>query len=242
MTLAILTIVTFFTSIISAIIGMGGGVLLLSAMTFFMPLHVIIPVHGFVQLISNSTRLLFLKLHIKWRFFLFFILGMPFGAALSAFLLKDVVDESFPYLAISLLIFYAVFKPKKMPHMEIKSWGWTIVGFVTGIAAIIVGAVGPLIAPFFIRNDLEKEEIVATKATMQMVSHLSKIPVFLYLDFKFEDYASETLLMALAAIIGTHYGIKILRKVDNKIFKKLYKTVLFISGVRLLYRFVEFYI
>ena len=115
-------------------------------------------------------------------------------------------------------------------------------GFFTGIAAIIVGAVGPLIAPFFIRNDLEKEEIVATKATMQMVSHLSKIPVFLYLDFKFEEYASETLLMAFAAIIGTHCGIKILKRVNNVVFKRLYKTVLFVSGVRLLYRFVEFHI
>ncbi|MCO4755381.1 MAG: sulfite exporter TauE/SafE family protein [Bacteriovoracaceae bacterium] len=242
MTLIILTIVTFLTSIISAIIGMGGGVLLLSVMTFFLPLHVIIPVHGFVQLISNSTRLLFLKLHIRWRFFTFFAIGMPFGAALSAFLLKDVVSESFPYLAISLLIFYAVFKPKKMPHFEIHSWGWTIVGFFTGIAAILVGAVGPLIAPFFIRKDLEKEEIVATKATMQMISHLSKIPVFLYLDFRFEDYSSMTLLMAFAAIAGTHYGIGILRKVDDSVFKKLYRGVLFISGVRLLYRFIEFYI
>ncbi len=143
MILALLTIAAFATSIISAIIGMGGGILLLSLMTFFMPIQVIIPVHGLIQLISNSTRLLYLKAHVKIKYFIFFAIGMPFGAGLSAWLLKGVVSESFPYFVITLLIFYAVFKPKKMPHFEIRSWGWALVGFAAGMAGILAGAVGP---------------------------------------------------------------------------------------------------
>lgn len=242
MILAILTIVAFATSIISAIIGMGGGILLLSAMTFFMPIQVIIPVHGLIQLISNSTRLLYLKSFIQWRFFFFFILGMPVGAGLAAWLLKGVISESFPYLIITLLIFYAVFKPKRLPHFEIKSWGWTLVGLGAGAAGILAGAVGPLIAPFFIRNDLTKEEIVATKASMQMATHFSKIPVFLSLGFDFGEHSYSILFMAIAAILGTQVGIKILGKVNESVFKKLYKSVLFLSGLRLAYKFISFYL
>ncbi|MEX1099378.1 MAG: sulfite exporter TauE/SafE family protein, partial [Bacteriovoracaceae bacterium] len=116
------------------------------------------------------------------------------------------------------------------------------VGFLAGITGILAGAVGPLIAPFFIRQDMKKEEVVATKATMQMVTHFSKIPVFLYLDFKFEDHSLMILGMALAAVIGTHYGVKILGKVKEALFRKLYKGVLFISGLRLIYKFIEFYV
>lgn len=221
---------------------MGGGILLLSAMTFFMPIQVIIPIHGLIQLISNSTRLLYLKEHIKWRFFFFFIIGLPFGAGLAAWLLKGVVSESLPYLVITILIFYAVFKPKKMPHWEITGWGWTIVGFFTGITGILAGAVGPLIAPFFIRNDLKKEEIVATKASLQMITHFSKIPVFLSLGFKFEDYSYAIGLMAVAAILGTKYGVRILSGVQESTFKMLYKGVLLISGLRLGYKFLAYYL
>lgn len=218
---------------------MGGGVLLLSAMTFFLPLQVIIPVHGLVQLISNATRLFALSEHIKWRFFAFFILGLPPGAALAAFLLKGVVSENFLYLAIALLIFFTIFRPKKLPRIEVKSWGWIIVGFASGIAGILAGAVGPLIAPFFIRDDLKKEEVVATKACMQMITHFSKIPVFLYLEFEFDDYSLMILLMGIAAVAGARLGVKILKKVKEGLFRKLYIGVLLVSGTRLLYKFLE---
>lgn len=112
-------------------------------------------------------------------------------------------------------------------------------GFLTGITGILAGAVGPMIALFFIRDDLKKEEIVATKASMQMITHFSKIPVFLSLGFDFQDYASETLLMGFAAIIGTKYGVQILGQVNESIFKKLFKSVLFVSALRLMYKYLE---
>lgn len=241
MTLFALAAITFFTSIVSGVIGMGGGVLLLSAMTFFLPLQTIIPVHGLVQLASNSSRLLYLRAHIRWSYFYFFVVGLPFGAATAALLLKGLVSEAAPYLFISLLIFYAVFKPKKTPHFSVKGPGWILVGFFTGVAGILAGAVGPLIAPFFIRDDLRKEEIVATKASMQMITHFSKIPAFLYLGFNFDEQAMLICLMCVAAVAGTHWGVKILKNVDEGLFRKLYKGVLLVSGARLLYKFLEYY-
>lgn len=44
--------------------------------------------------------------------------------------------------------------------------------------------------------------------------------------------------MSLAALFGTFMGIKILAKFDEKLFQKIFKTVLFISAVRLIYKYV----
>ncbi len=89
---------------------------------------------------------------------------------------------------------------------------------------------------------MKKEEIVATKASMQMITHFSKIPVFLTLGFDFKTHRASIVLMALAAIIGTKVGIHVLGKTNESVFKKLYKAVLFISGLRLTYKFLSFYL
>ena len=238
----ILIISSVLTAIISAVIGMGGGVLLLSIMTFFMPAQSLIPIHGVVQLISNSTRVYYLKAHVKWDYYRYYIFGLPIGAIASTYLLKYIFQTQYIYLLLALIIFYAVFKPKKLPEFKVKQKYWILIGIFTGFLAILVGAVGPMLAVFFIRDDFEKEEIVSTKAMMQLSAHLIKIPAFLYLDF---DYTSNLFLisiMGIGVIIGTKFGIKLLKRVDNNSFKILFKTVLFIAGIRITYKFVSFYL
>jgi uncharacterized membrane protein YfcA len=72
--LAILLLAALATSVISAIIGMGGGILLLAVMFCFLDHGRAIPVHAVTQLSSNSTRLIAYAGHIDWsvvrRFFL----------------------------------------------------------------------------------------------------------------------------------------------------------------------------
>ena len=53
----ILIISALITSSISAVIGMGGGIILLGIMAIFIPDgYLVIALHGMIQLFSNSTR------------------------------------------------------------------------------------------------------------------------------------------------------------------------------------------
>ena len=53
----ILTTAAFITSTISAIIGMGGGIILLGIMAIIIPQgYMVIALHGIIQLIINTTR------------------------------------------------------------------------------------------------------------------------------------------------------------------------------------------
>lgn len=235
----ILVITSICTAVISAVTGMGGGILLLSVMTFFMPSQTIIPIHGFVQLISNSTRALYLKDHVKWKFFLYYIIGLPIGALFATLLLKNLFSEEYIYTLLLVILCYAIFKPKKLPELKLREPYWLIVGFITGILAILIGAVGPFLAAFFIRDDFEKEEIVSTKSMMQLSAHFIKIPAFLYLDFPYSDYTFLIVIMSVGVIIGTKYGVKLLKNVDPQLFKKLYKFVLFIAALRILIKLIN---
>jgi len=53
----ILILSAFITSSISAVLGMGGGIILLGIMAIIIPEgYMVIALHGIIQLVSNTTR------------------------------------------------------------------------------------------------------------------------------------------------------------------------------------------
>ena len=61
----ILILSAFITSSISAILGMGGGIILLGIMAIIIPEgYMVIALHGIIQLFSNTTRTFVFKKHI----------------------------------------------------------------------------------------------------------------------------------------------------------------------------------
>lgn len=227
---------TIATSVISAVAGIGGGVVLVALMTFFLPLAQIIPIHGLVQLVSNSSRTWFLKKHVIRPLFIFYVVGLPFGQYVGYFVIKEFNFETFSMILISLLMLYTVFKPKDLPPIEIPFPGFIVVGFVSGFLSLFIGATGPLLAPFLFRDDFSKEQIVSTKAISMMVTHIGKIPVFLLLDFAYRDHVLLIVALCVAAIIGTKVGVTLLKQMDEKLFRTVFKVALALAAVRLLYK------
>lgn len=236
--IVVMTFTVILTSIISGVIGMAGGVTLLSFMTFFLTLEVIIPLHGMVQLFSNSSRTYFLKDKVVKNIFKWFLFGVPTGVFVATYIITLLPSKNIPLALIAILIFYTIFKPKKLPPIIIPTSGFFIVGFLAGILGMLVGATGPFMAPFFLRDDLSKEEIVATKAACQTLVHLFKIPFFIHIGFDYNSYALAIICMTIAAIVGTKLGVILLGKVNDKIFRYLYKTALLIAGGRILYKLI----
>jgi len=231
-----LFIAAIVTSAISSVTGMAGGVVLLSLMTFSLPVAVIIPIHGLVQLFSNSFRVYYLRESINKRFIKYFVVGVPLGASISVLALRNVFTDKWIFVALAILIAYSLFKPKKLPSLKLKLYQWSIVGIIAGALAIIVGSVGPFLAAFFVRDDLEKKEIISTKASMQMLCHFIKIPSFLFIGFDYKAYGIETALLVLGALIGTKFGVIILDKINDKVFKVLFKSFLAIALIRIVFK------
>jgi len=232
--LALLFLAATATSTIAGIVGMAGGILLLAILLIFMPHAVVIPIHGMIQLVSNLSRCLFLWKHIRWKFVSYFFFGLPLGVLASTYALASLANSNIPKFLIIGIIFYVVFKPKRLPHLVIPAWGFFFLGLFSGFLSLIIGAVGPFIAPFFLRDDFRKEEIVATKAAVQSLTHTFKIPAFLYLGFEYQDYHWFIGLLMLGTIIGSKLGTSLLGKIDENIFQKLFKTALFLAAIHML--------
>jgi uncharacterized membrane protein YfcA len=234
--LAVLTGAALLTSILSGMIGMGGGVVLLALMTVFLPLKLIIPIHGVVQLVSNISRASLLPSFINTRLLAWFAVGLPFGAYPAMVILKSVESETPFLIIIVVLILYAVFKPKNLPQLKLPMWGFLGIGAAVGFLSPLVGCTGPFLAPFFLRDDFSKEEIVASKAAVQVLGHLLKIPVFLHLGFDYLEYAQPILLMSLSALVGSKLGVVLLKRMSTTVFQWLFKVALTLAALRLVYK------
>jgi uncharacterized membrane protein YfcA len=248
MELIILIISAFLTSSISAVLGMGGGIILLGIMAIIIPNgYMVIALHGIIQLISNTTRTFVFRKYLKKDLVKEFLIGAIIGAGLSAiiiFLLIKIFEVSsasdikvdFLKPLIGIFIIWYLFL--KGPKKEKGSKSFIKVGSISGLASIFIGATGPLIAPFFLNSNLTKENIIANKAACQMITHLTKIPLFIF--FFNVSYIQEYKLLLpliIAVFIGTNFGKKILDMIPEKLFIKLFKIALFIIAIKLIFSY-----
>ena len=89
----ILIVAAFITSSISAVLGMGGGIILLGIMALLIPDgYVVIALHGIIQLVSNITRSYVFREHIKGEIIRQYLPGAAFGLCLSSFIIMILIQ------------------------------------------------------------------------------------------------------------------------------------------------------
>jgi uncharacterized membrane protein YfcA len=235
--LSILCVVAVLTATLSAIIGMAGGITLLSVMLLYFEPLIAIPLHGVVQLVSNSSRSIVQRRHIDWGIlWRFSALLLPMG-----FLGLAVAQSLSPTVARTLIgafVLVATWRPAWLlvgahPERSDTHRRFLTLGAVVGVLNFTVGAAGPLIAPFFLRIGLTRQALVGTKAACQTVGHLAKIVIFGAAGFAFANYAVELALLSLSVIAGTWIGSRMLESVNEVWFTRLYKSVLTLIAIRL---------
>jgi len=246
--LIILIIAALFTSSISAVLGMGGGIILLGIMAIIIPEgYMVIALHGIIQLFSNTTRTYIFRKHIKKNIVNKFLIGSFIGAGFSAIIIflliqfyevKSASEIKVDFLKPMIGFFIIWYLFLKGPKKEKESQSFIKVGGISGLASVFVGATGPLIAPFFLNSKLTKENIIVNKAACQMITHLTKIPLFIYFfNVNYIDEFAILLPLILSVYVGTNLGKKILSFIPERIFKILFKGCLTVIALRLIINF-----
>ena len=239
-----LILAAFLTSMLSAIIGMGGGVTLLGIMAIVIPDgYLVVAYHGIIQLVSNLTRTTVYRDGIDRPILSRFTKGIIPGLFVAAGLIYGLIqfydvnsasEIKFDYLKplIGIYIIWFLYLRKKKP---ISDQAFTWMGVLSGLVTVFIGAAGPLIAPFFISKEIKKESVIATKAACQAIGHLGKIPIFIFLfGVNYLADWSVILPLVLAVYIGTKFGKGMLGKLPEKTFKKLFRIALTLIAIRLI--------
>jgi uncharacterized membrane protein YfcA len=230
----ILIVLAFFTSTLSGVVGLGGGVLLFAAMASFFPPLVLIPLHGVVQLASNVSRAGLSHRHIDWRITVHCMSGAVLGSIAGARAVLGIPERVLELGMVAVMLFFTWAPPLK-PALRFRGkFFW--VGIANGFLAILVGATGPFLAAFFAREPLKKEPLIATQASCQAFVHAMKVAVYFGLGFALAPYASLLTGMILSAFAGSWFARFISRRVPERVFQWLFRLMITALALRMLWR------
>lgn len=227
-----LGIISFFTSTIAGIVGLGGGMILIVILPSFLPLTALIPVHGLTQMFSNLSRALFAFKDIQTEVIPKFIFGSLVGISIFASVIFYISLDYVP-LFIGFYILLSLWS--KTFNEKIKNYeSYFLAGFFQTGFSIIVGATGPLTMTLLLKDYKNKDEVVATGAALMSITHILKVIVFIFFGFVFFDYLSILVSMIIGAVAGSYIGTRYRDKIDGKKFLFILKLLLSALAIKLI--------
>ncbi len=223
---------TFFTSTVAGVVGIGGGMMLIAILPSFLPLNALIPVHGLTQMSSNFSRAIFGYKDVQKEVIPKFLLGSIFGISFFASILYFISLEYVP-LFIGIYILLSLWNKKF--NEKIKRYeSYFLAGFFQTGLSIVVGATGPLTMTLLLKDYKDKNVVVATGAALMSITHTLKVFVFMFFGFVFFDYIGILIAMIIGAVSGSYVGTKLRDKIDGKKFLFALKVLLSLLAIKLI--------
>lgn len=222
---------SILTSAITAAFGIGGGMVLLAGLGFFLPVPALVPIHGLVQVGSNGGRALLLARSVDGRSLAWFLPGAAVGALLGGLV---VVDLPAPVLRGAVGLFVLVTAWRK-PRLAGSGAGPSLAigGAFSSVLSMFVGATGPFVVALMRRTGLDPEPLVATNAVAMFAQHGLKVVAFGYLGFALTPWIPFVLAMVAGGFLGTLFGARLLRRLPKAVFARGLRVILSIAGIGL---------
>jgi uncharacterized membrane protein YfcA len=222
-TAAFLVVTAFLTATLSGVFGMAGGLVLMGALAFLMPVSVAFVTHGILQLVANGWRAILHRKHIAWPVLGWFLIAALLAAGFIS--LFTVIPSKFTLFLLLGLVPLVVWLPTKWVELDAAKPAHALIfGTLTSTLNLTAGVAGPLLDILFVRTGLTRHQIVATKAAIQSLNHVAKIIVYgSLLAASGRGAMPPWWLFALAipaSMLGTAVGGQILDRMSDVNFKR----------------------
>jgi uncharacterized membrane protein YfcA len=167
----------FVTAMLSGVFGMAGGLVLMGALALVLPVQAAFVTHGILQLVANGWRAILQRKHVRWEIVGWYALASLIAGGVVA-LLSFTPSKPLLFLMLGLVPFLT-WLPQKWINLDA---GKPFQAFLSGLTVtglnLTAGVAGPLLDIFFVRTELTRHAIVATKAATQVFAHTAKILVY----------------------------------------------------------------
>lgn len=214
---------------------MAGGLIFMGVIASLMGVAEAMVVHGAVQSVSNSYRAYLLRQNVRWDILGYILIGALPAIALLA-MIAFVPSKPVLFIALGLLP-ALLWLPKGLLQFDAQKPRHAIgCGFFVMALNLSAGVAGPALDMFFVKTNLRREEIVATKAVTMFASHMVKIVYFGVALVKTHGLTTLPPLWVFAAavpciLLGTFTGTRVLKRLSDVGFRKYTKWLVSAIGV-----------
>jgi uncharacterized membrane protein YfcA len=232
---AIIGATIVFSSFLSGVFGMAGGMILLGVLLNYFDVATGMIFFSIIQLFANGWRVVQWRHYILWGIFGWYFVGAVIAFAgmwMSAF----VPDKAMVYLGLGVMPFVVEALPASMrPNIE-----WKGVPLFTGVATTIIqilaGVGGLFLDIFFQKSMLDRKTTNATKAVAQSFSHIVRAFYFGSLTGIGDVPLWATGPAILLAIAGTSLAPFVIERMTDHGFRQWTRSIIFAISVIYLVR------
>jgi len=224
------------TAFLSGLFGMAGGMILIGVLLALMPLPTAMVLHAVTQMASNGWRAFLWRAHIRWRPVLVYFLGCAIALSIWS-LIRYVPDKPIALLLLGATPFMARLMPKDLKPDPESVWQGAVYGSICMGLMLMTGVIGPLLDTYFLGGNMDRRGIIATKATCQVGSHLTKL---IYFGGIIDQAATLNPVLALVAIaasmLGTTLSRRLLEAMSDQQFRRwANRLITTVAGYYILY-------
>jgi uncharacterized membrane protein YfcA len=219
------------TSFLSGIFGMAGGMVLMGILLALVSVDKAMVIHGVAQFASNGWRAVLWWRHIAWRVFRGYCVAALLVVA-AMLVLQMTLSRAAVLVVLGATPFLTFVLPARW-QLNVDRPGHP---FACGLSCMGVqmlsGVSGPLLDTFFVCSEMNRRQVVSTKAALQTLSHALRIAVFGAL-LSASDQTLElelVLLLVLSAVVGTSASKLVLDRLTDTHFRQLTRRIVLVLG------------
>lgn len=218
---------------ISTVGGGGGSLMNVPVVNLLVGVPATAPIINLGALIGRPARLILFWKDINWKIVLYSTPASMIGAVIGGYLFVSI-ELQWLQIFIGLFLVSTIFQyrfGKKSKSFRMTHIGFIPLGFSVAVLGTIIGAMGPVLNPFYLNAGIEKEEMIATKAANSFFTGIMQIGTYSYLGSLMGDRWAYGLAMGIGATVGNIIGKSLLKRISKKDFRIWVMVIMVISGI-----------
>lgn len=223
---------------LSTLSGGGGALMMLPVLNVLIGTGQTAPIVNLGTFIGRPSRLWLFRKHINWQISAWYIPSAIVGSIISAFFFAQM-DWSFLQLFVGLFLISTIFQfrfGKKERSFKVKKHHFLYLGFFVSFIGTLIGALGPVLNPFYLNAGLKKEDLIGTKTANSFFVGIAQIGSYSFFGLLTADLWVYGLCLGLGASLGNVLGKRYLKRLSNLWFRRLLLLFMLLSGLLLVLR------
>lgn len=237
MAIVTLAIVSFFAWVGSTLAGGGSPFVLIPLVDLMLGTAAVPPVITLGMFIGNAHRIILFWHDIDWLLTAWYAPGAAIGAVLGAYAYTQV-HLAWLQILMGLFLLLSIAGLGLTPQdtkFTVKAWYILPAAIAKAFVSGLIGTTGPVLNSFYLSYGLNKEQLLATKATHVVIIHTIKLLTYGVLGVLSLKMIGAGLVIGLAAIPANFLGRAILAKMNGQQFRLLVLSTMALSGLSLLW-------
>lgn len=223
--------------VLSTISGGGGSLVLIPVLNWTLGVTYTAPVLNLGTFLGRPARLIIFWKHIQWKVCLYYAPAAISGAWLGAWLFSNF-RVAWLQILVGIFLISTIWQfrfGKREKSFTMRLWYFIPLGLIVSVSGTIIGALGPVLNPFYLNLGLDKEDLIATKTANSFLMGLSQIGGYTFFGLLHNELWVYGIALGVGATVGNIIGKRFLSKMKSSTFRIFVIILMVVSGVLLIY-------